>query len=202
MAEVVGLVASVVQLVGADLKLSQALYQCADGVATANRRIKNVANEVNLTSLVIQELGDIFKQDETANLISANAVSAANETIKECSIVFMEIEVIVNKTKPEKMGRLISPLRDSKIELLRSQIDKLKSTLELLMQVLIHAHQVSSSKLNREAEAKQREEIKQLPENKKRSTRRYESLRETNIGDDNTATDVGQKSLLGQNEPM
>lgn len=202
MAEVVGLVASVVQLAGAGLKLSQALYQYADGVATADRRIKNIANEVKLTSLVIQELGDIFKQDETANLISENAVQTANETIKECSSVFTEIEVIINKSKPGKMGRLMLPFRDNKIELLRSQIDKLKSTLELLMQVLIHAHQVSSSKLNREAEARQREEIKQLLENKKQSTKKYEeSLRNFSISDGSTAVDDGDRSLQEEDEP-
>jgi hypothetical protein len=57
MAEIIGLVASVVQLADAGLKLSSALYQYADGVATADRRIKNIANEVKLTSFVIQELG-------------------------------------------------------------------------------------------------------------------------------------------------
>ncbi|KAL1797248.1 hypothetical protein ACET3X_003854 [Alternaria dauci] len=196
MAEVVGLVASVVQLAGAGLKLSQALYQYADGVATADRRIKNIANEVRLTSLVIQELGGIFEQHETASLISENAVRTAKETIKECSAVFTEIEVIIDKTKPGKMGRLMLPFRDNKIEVLRSQIDKLKSTLELLMQVLIFAQQVSSNKLSREAEAKQRKEITHLRELAKQTAKRYEeSLRSFSISDDSTAVDDDERSL-------
>ena len=65
MAEIIGLVASVVQLADAGLKLSSALYQYADGVATADRRIKNIANEVKLTSFVIQELGGIFEQNKS-----------------------------------------------------------------------------------------------------------------------------------------
>jgi hypothetical protein len=196
MAEVVGLVASVVQLAGAGLKLSQALYQYADGVATADRRIKKIAKDVELTSLVVQELGEIFKKDETANLISVNAVKTANETIKECSEVFKDIQVILDKSRLGKMGRLLLPFRDNKIELLRSQLDKLKSTLELLMQVLMHAQLVSSNKLNREAEAKQREEIKQLLENKKQSTKKYEeSLRNFSISDSSTAVDDEERSL-------
>jgi len=196
MAEVVGLVASVVQLAGAGLKLSQTLYQYADGVASADRRIKDIANEVKLTSFVIQELGTIFERDETANLISENAVRTANETIKECFAVFTELELKINKGKPGKMGRLMLPFKDNKIELLRSQIDKLKSTLELLMQVLIHAHQVSSEKYNREAEAKHREEIKQLLENKKQATKKYEeSLRNFSISDGSTVVDEGDRSL-------
>ncbi|KAI4960058.1 hypothetical protein J4E86_001677 [Alternaria arbusti] len=196
MAEVVGLVASVVQLAGAGLKLSQTLYQYADGVASADRRIKDIANEVKLTSFVIQELGAIFERDETANLISENAVRTANETIKECFAVFTELELKINKGKPGKMGRLMLPFKDNKIELLRNQIDKLKSTLELLMQVLIHAHQVSSEKYNREAEAKHREEIKQLLENKKQATKKYEeSLRNFSISDGSTVVDEGDRSL-------
>jgi len=201
MAEVVGLVASVVQLAGAGLKLSQTLYQYADGVASADRRIKDIANEVKLTSFVIQELGAIFERDETANLISENAVRTANETIKECFAVFTELELKINKGKPGKMGRLMLPFKDNKIELLRSQIDKLKSTLELLMQVLIHAHQVSSEKYNREAEAKHREEIKQLLENKKQATKKYEeSLRNFSISDGSTIVDDGDRSLQDKDD--
>jgi hypothetical protein len=201
MAEVIGLVASVVQLAGAGLALSKTLYEYADGVATADRRIKDIANEVKLTSFVIQELGTIFEKDETANLISENAVWTANETIKECFAVFTELELKINKGKTGKMGRLMLPFRDNKIELLRSQIDKLKSTLELLMQVLIHAHQVSTDKYNREAEAKHREEIKQLLENKKQATKKYEeSLRNLSISDGSTAVDDGERSLQDEHK--
>jgi hypothetical protein len=195
MAEAIGLIASVVQVAGAGLKLSQTLYQYADGVATADRRIKDIAKEIELTSGVIDELGDIFKQDETASLISKNAVKTANETMNECSVVFAEIEATLAKSKKGRMGRLMLPFRDSKIDLLRSHIDKLKDTLQLLMQVLTHAHLVSSKKLDREAEAKQREEIKQLLENKKQSTKRYEeSLKNFSISDGSTAVDDDQES--------
>jgi hypothetical protein len=201
MAEVVALVASVVQLAGAGLALSKTLYEYADGVATADRRIKDIANEVKLTSFVIQELGTIFERDETANLISENAVRTANETIEECFAVFTELELKINKGKTGKMGRLMLPFRDNKIELLRSQIEKLKSTLELLMQVLIHAHQVSTDKYNREAEAKHREEIKQLLENKKQATKKYEeSLRNLSISDGSTAVDDGERSLQDEHK--
>ncbi|RAR12464.1 hypothetical protein DDE82_000175 [Stemphylium lycopersici] len=190
MAETLGLVASVVQLAGAGLKLSQALYQYADGVATADRRIKDIAKEIKLTSFVIEELGRIFKQDDTSGLISKSAVETANETLKECSAVFEEIETTLNKSKKGKMGRLMLPFRESKIELLRNHIDKLKSTLQLLMQVLAHAYQVATNKLDREAEAKQREEIRQLNENRKKSTEKYEELlRSISNSDNNTLVD-------------
>src|SRR4051812_12420641 len=126
MAETIGLIASVLQLASTGLKLSQTLYEYADAVASADRRIRDIAKEIRLTSFVIEELGSVFRQDETSNVISDNAVRTANETIEECSVFFAEIEVTLNKSKKGKLGRLLMPFRDSKIELLRSHIDKLK----------------------------------------------------------------------------
>lgn len=190
MAEAIGLIASVIQVAGAGLKLSQSLYQYVDGVATADRRIKDIAKEIELTSFVIEELGSVFKQDETSNLISKNAVKTAEETMKECFTVFSDIDAAIKKSKKNTLGRLMLPFRDNKIELLRNHIDKLKSTLQLLMQVLTHAHQVASKKIDREVEAKQREEIKELLENNKRSTKRYEeSLRNFSVSDASTIID-------------
>ncbi|KAI8934405.1 hypothetical protein NX059_009140 [Plenodomus lindquistii] len=190
MAEVLGLVASVIQVAGAGLQLSQTLYEYADGVANADRKIQDIAKEIRLTSLVIDELGGIFRQDETAKLISKSAVTTADETLKECSAVFSEIDATLAKSKKGKMGRFMLPFRENKIELLRSHIDKLKSTLQLLMQVLVHAFQVSSNKLDRDAEARQRAELKELLELQKQSNQRYEdSLRNFSMSDTSTVID-------------
>ncbi|KAF2185409.1 hypothetical protein K469DRAFT_159724 [Zopfia rhizophila CBS 207.26] len=92
------------------------------------------------------------------------------------------------RRKKNTFGRLMLPFRETKIDLLRNHIDKLKSTLQLLMQVLTHAHQIASRKLDREAEAAQREQIKALIQNKKESTKRYEeSLRDFNLSEGSTA---------------
>ncbi|KAF2833384.1 hypothetical protein CC86DRAFT_277127, partial [Ophiobolus disseminans] len=195
MAEI-GLIASVIQVAGAGLKLSQTLYQYADGVATADRRIKDIAKEIQLTSFVVEELGAVFKHDETSTLMSKNAVKTANETMKECSSVFAEIESTLKKSKKNTLGRFMLPFRDNKIELLRNHIDKLKSTLQLLMQVLTHAHQVASRKLDRETEAKQKAQIQDLIELKKRSAKKYEeSLK--NFSDDST---IGAEDESGSDE--
>lgn len=143
MAEI-GLIASVIQVAGAGLKLSQTLYQYAETVASADRRIKDIAKEVQLTSFVIDELGHVFKQDQTSALLSKNALKTADETVRECSSVFTELDAALKKTKKNPLGKLMLPFRESKIDLLRSHIDKLKSTLQLLMQVLTHAHQIAS----------------------------------------------------------
>jgi hypothetical protein len=145
---------------------------------------------------VIEELGDVFKDDETSKLMSGNAIKAANETMNECSIVFAEIDATLKKSKKNTFGRLMLPFRDNKIELLRNHIDKLKSTLQLLMQVLTHAHHVATKKLDREAEAKQKAQIQELIELKKKSARRYEeSLMNFSISDSSTVYDDDEPAL-------
>lgn len=143
MAEI-GVIASIIQVAGAGLKLSQTLYQYADSVSSADRRVKDIAKEVQLTSFVIQELGDIFKNSESSALLSKNAIKTADETLIECSTVFTELDAAINKTKRSAFGKFKFPFKEPKIELLRSHIDKLKSTLQLLMHVLSHAHQIAS----------------------------------------------------------
>ncbi|KAF2273252.1 uncharacterized protein EI97DRAFT_165947 [Westerdykella ornata] len=184
MAEI-GLIASVIQVAGAGLKLSQTLYQYAESVSSADRRVKDIAKEVQLTSFVINELASIFKNDESSSLLSENAIKTADETVRECSSVFTELDAALKKTKKSALGKFKFPFRETKIELLRNQIDKLKSTLQLLLQVLTLAHQKASQKLDREAEAAHRAQIKALLENKKASTKRYEeSLRNLKFSDD------------------
>ena len=131
------------------MKLSQTLYQYADTVASADRRIKDIAKEVELTSFVINELGNIFRHDESSTVLSKSAVKTANETVRECSTVFTELDTALKKSQKNKLGRFMLPFRESKISLLRDHIDKLKSTLQLLMQVLTHAHQMASQCVSR-----------------------------------------------------
>jgi hypothetical protein len=143
MAEI-GIIASIIQVTGAGLALSKTLYQYADSVSGAENRVKNIAKEVELTSFVIEELGHIFKQEQTPTLLSKNAIKTADEALRECSSVFTELDAALKKTKKNALGRFKFPFRETKIELLRSHIDKLKSTLQLLLQVLTHAHMVAS----------------------------------------------------------
>lgn len=176
MAELLGLVASIVQVAGAGIQLSKTLYDYVDGVATADRRTKDIATEIKMASIVIEELRDVFKHEETASLVSKKAVQTANDTITECSTLFAQIDATLKKSKKNTFGRLAMPFHDTKLELLRSHVDKLKSTLQLLMQVLTHAYQVASRKLDRAAEEHQREEIKKLLDKKDESTKKHEEL--------------------------
>ncbi len=102
--DTVGLVASVIQVAEVGLKLSKTLYEYVESVSSADRRIKDIAKEIELTSFVITELGGVFNDGETSKLISENAVKTANETMKECSTIFTEIEATLKKSRKIRLA--------------------------------------------------------------------------------------------------
>jgi hypothetical protein len=139
----IGLVASVIQVAETGLKLSKHIYAYVQSVKDANRHLRDIARHVEFTSSIIRELGAVFERQETAELISESAVRAADGTVRECEAVFKEIAALVEKS----LGRgkkLLFPFREAKINLLKSNLERLKSSLQLLMQVLIHAQAVAS----------------------------------------------------------
>ncbi len=154
MAEI-GLTASVIQIASTGLKLSTTLYSFAETVSTADKSITHIAKDVSLTSAVLSELGSNLERDKWSGIASENAIATAEEIVLECSKVFREIEVALGKSignvaakKPStgKYGiskhvleRLRWPFLQPKMELLRSNLERLKSTLMLMLQVLSHA---------------------------------------------------------------
>ena len=163
-----GLVASVVQIADVGVKLSITLYTFAETVLTADKSIKEIASDVSLTSSVLEELGQNLKRDEKSRLCSENAVKTAEGIVRECAAIFKEIketlETTLDKIKPRaangkqhgkhaahggrKMAvaaleRLKWPFLQPKMQLLRSNLDRLKSTLVLMLNVITYARKVS-----------------------------------------------------------
>lgn len=166
MAEI-GLVASVVQIADTGIKLSITLYTFAETVLTADKSIREIASDVSLTSSVLEELGNNLKKDRKSRLCSENAVRTAEGIVNECAVIFNEIngtlETALEKIKPragtEKgkgkeshggrklavaaLERLKWPFLQPKMQLLRSNLDRLKSTLVLMLNVITYARKVS-----------------------------------------------------------
>jgi hypothetical protein len=130
--EVIGAAASIIQIADAGLKLCDYI----ESVASANKRLKRVSKNLETTCNVVKEIGEVFKRKETAKLVSKLAVKTACDAAEECQDVFVELRVAI--TKSEK-NRLLFPLKEAKLQLLAVQLEKLKSTLNLLMTLLINA---------------------------------------------------------------
>ena len=143
MAEVLAFVASIVAVVDAGLKLSTALYTFADSVYHAKKVLRNIAHDIALTSAVLDELGKLLKKDSNARLCSNGAFTTAEKAIKECENVYAEINVVACKSMKSKTERLKWPFREARMESLRSNLERLKTTLLLLLNVLSYARELT-----------------------------------------------------------
>lgn len=139
MAEV-GLVASVLQLAGFGLKLSISLYSFAETVSSADKDVKHIAKDVSLTSAVLNELGENLKKDKRNGIASDNAIKTAREVVHECSEVFREIDTALEKDSVKfSLAKFKWPFQLRRMELLRTNLERLKSTLILMLHVLTYA---------------------------------------------------------------
>ena len=158
-----GIIASVVQIADVGLRLSIKLYTFGEIVASADRSVISISKDVSLTSGVLKELGQILDSDRETRTFSENAVQTADGIVKECLGVFQEMESILVKKLPalahgdsgdgrsgqraNKATVMLERLKwgylQPKLQLLRSNLDRLKSTLLLMLNVITYARQVS-----------------------------------------------------------
>lgn len=153
MAEI-GIVASVVQVADIGLKLSVKLYDFAGTVTSADKTIASICKHVKVTSRVLKELSDILKKDKARPIVNETAVETASGVVKKGGEVFQEMENILLKRTPllrqnnegEKtpagkkvLERLWWPYIQSKFLLLRSKLERLLSTLQLMLSVITYA---------------------------------------------------------------
>jgi hypothetical protein len=150
----IGVVASVTQLADYGFKLSIKLFSYSEAVSRADKSIQLLSNEVSLTSAVLKELSGILQDDET-KLISRTAVEATSGTVKECFIVFQELEKVLEKSLPKrgekggdgakmKIGEKLKwPFVQPKVNMLRVNLDRLKASLALMLQVLSYAKDIT-----------------------------------------------------------
>jgi hypothetical protein len=163
MAEI-GLIASVIGVAGAGLKLSITLYTFSETVATAADSIKAIAKDVSLTSAVLEELGSNLKHDEQARLYSGAALKTAQTVVVDCEAVFKQIDGALSKSmerisglssngkRKGKGGKVVLsameklkwPFLQPKMQELRANLERLKSTLVLMLNVLTYARKVQT----------------------------------------------------------
>jgi hypothetical protein len=72
------------------------------------------------------------------------SINLARDAVAECDAIFQAMEDVINNIRRNGIGKWKFYFRESKIELLRSNLDRMKGNLQLLMQVIIHATQLST----------------------------------------------------------
>lgn len=170
-------------------------------MSTAHDDVKNIARDVSLTSSVLNELAANLKNDEQARLYSGTALATAQTVVKDCEGVFGEIEAALRKAmermskgevgsgeKRKKGGKVVLsaieklkwPFLQPKTVLLRGNLERLKSTLVLMLNVLTYVRKVQTEyKKKAPKDDYQRVLIENLVQANQEATRNFQTLLRT-----------------------
>ena len=150
-----GLIAAVVQVADVGCRLSVKLYTFGHVIASADDSIVFISKDISHTCSILKTLGDSLEKDRKTKLYSQSAVKTAETIVKECLEIFHDMDGTLLK-KINRIGldgsssrvavvaleRLKWPFLKPKIVLLWSNLDRLKSSLQLLLSVFIYARQM------------------------------------------------------------
>lgn len=151
-----GLIAAVVQVADVGFRLSHSLYTFGQTVATADESILFLSKDISHTCSILKTLEHSLRKDHEAESYSQIAVSDAGTIVKECHDIFLEMDRILSK-KIKRIGldgsssrfavsaveRLKWPVLRLRVLELRAKLDKLKSSLHLMLNVFIYARLVA-----------------------------------------------------------
>lgn len=148
--ELAGVAASILQIADLGAQLSVQLWTFCHKVKNADQDIQALSNEVALTSSVLRHLGDSLEHDRQGELYSPGALNTANEVLEECRSVFQEIgSAVEDPGKDSGKGifrraakRVGFVVMEPQLDALRSNLDRLKSTMLLMLNVIMYAGQV------------------------------------------------------------
>lgn len=151
-----GAVASVIQVVQFGARLSLTLYSVAQTVGSANRDVKRIAKEIALFAQVLKDLGQALGRGQTSKVYREDAFETSRMIVEECEDVFEEIEEILKKATKEakpleasvvmpKVERFLWVFRKERVQLLRSNLESLKSTISPKLAVLTYADKRAST---------------------------------------------------------
>ncbi|KAK0510874.1 hypothetical protein JMJ35_006426 [Cladonia borealis] len=155
MAEI-GLIASVLQVADIGARLSVKIYNLCRTAVNADDSITFISKDISHTSAILIEVGRCLEKDHEAQLCSENAFRTTSAIVDECRTVFEDLDqALMDKMtrmgldgkpgQPESaiLERSTWPFLQPRMKLLWNNLDKLKSTLHLMLIVLIYARQVA-----------------------------------------------------------
>ncbi|KAL8688096.1 MAG: hypothetical protein Q9218_005905 [Villophora microphyllina] len=185
-------VSSIIQIADVGLRLSLKLYTISETIARADKTILSISKDVSLTASVLHELGTHLEKDKEVKICSENAVKTAEQIVQECLKVFHEIEGLLEKHTTKTAtegkskhrwtesiaGRMKWPFLQPKMQLLMSNLDRLKATMMLMLNVIAYAkHLREQTQANSQLED-HRKTIEDLARSKDEYTRKFKTLTE------------------------
>lgn len=147
--EAIGVAASIIQVADLGTKLSVQLFSFYRRYKNANESVQLLSNEIALVSAILRELGDNLKEEESSKLCSEEAFRTLRLVLTQCRDVLGQIERVVDgNDHPGKSrfqhvvvkARMV--LLEPSLDQLKTNLERLKSTMLLLLNVIMYAGQI------------------------------------------------------------
>ncbi|KAL6719648.1 hypothetical protein ACLMJK_001569 [Lecanora helva] len=186
-----GIAASIIQVADIGVRLSLKLYTFGEIVSVADESVNSISKEVSLTSSVLTQLGILLKEEQRLRVCSDHALQTADGIVKECLGVFHQMEQTLVKKVPhlrsidgEKakratilLNRLKWPYLQPRLELMRTNLERLKSTLNLMFNVIDLARRQVGRAESQEIVARQKMLIADLASSNDDYVRKFEQMK-------------------------
>ncbi len=145
-----------------DSGLSIKLCACYSRAKQADGRLQTLSSDIALTSNVLRQLGDNIRQDDQARLYSGEALTTTKGILQECESVFGKIRDATDGleqdlTKPlfDRVARRLKFMTIEKdLSFLQCTLERPKSTMLLLLNVIMYAGQVLGRVVSRSTAAR------------------------------------------------
>ncbi|GIK06348.1 hypothetical protein Aspvir_001996 [Aspergillus viridinutans] len=182
--EIIGIAASILQIADLGATVSVKLCTFYRQLKSADESAQSLSSEVALTCSILRQLGENLKQDEQTRLYSAQAFETAQDVLRECEKVFRRISAAVDESRADATKNAIQRaarrfgfvLMERELDVLKGNLERLKSTMLLLLNVIMYAGQLRS-RAESSVLQEQKGLIKVLVEEKKATEARLEELR-------------------------
>ncbi|KAK5123890.1 hypothetical protein LTR85_002086 [Meristemomyces frigidus] len=186
MAEPFSIATGALQVSDAGIKLAKTLYEYLDAVHNANKHLKAIALEVRITSTTLESLGTLLKDHDAEKLCSNNVIHDAKAAFDGCKEAFTEVDdtfkIVVKygadgKASVSSSGRWVWPFKKGKVEMLQANLERLKTTLLLMLSVLGFAREMARNSVDNETKlTAERLQIRDLIRAKEDAAERYDQL--------------------------
>ena len=182
--EVLAAAASAISITDLAGRLSVKLFAFAKSVKGAQKQIETVSREVAATGAVMLQFGKELEGQEKRQVVNPEAVSVAKSLVSECDAVFKELGDVVDEDVDTKEGlnaflksvmkRVKWTFQEGFMDLLRTNLERLKSSLALILHVMVLAAQMKSH-AQLETVMKQKEVVGLLLKEKEKSETLWEN---------------------------
>jgi hypothetical protein len=151
MVEPIGAASGVLGVAEVGFSLAATLYKYASSVKSAEKELKAIAKDVELTSKVLKQTHEQIQRDQNVKLCTSEALDLTSDVLSGCQDAFREVdEALKGSIKTDANGkpsvtigaRMKWPLKSGKLEVLRANLEKLKTTLLLMLSVLAYGRKV------------------------------------------------------------